>query len=666
MQETNLKTIANAIREKDGTTAPIVADQFAERILAIQTGSEFSVPLIVYVEAGAVVTATNGDTVLTETASSDGTVTFILPKPGDWELTAVLDGEEMYPTIVTVAGQYNANLSFTGPVRKYPYSGEVQSAVLMKGRYRLEAWGAEGGYRTEATYAGKGGYSKGNLEIQSTTTLFIRVGGSGNTGGPAGGFNGGGKRDTYNGGGGASDIRIGVDDLNHRVIVAGGGGSDGAANKAGGYGGGENGESRTDSYGTGGFGGTQTGVSDSTWQTNVQSSGTANQSDAYGGFGFGGNGVTTNSQYPGAGGGGWYGGSGSVPDSSGDDDRGGGGGSGFVWTGQSVPSGFALESKYQLNEAETKNGSQLFISPSGAQETGHSGDGYVKITPIVQYTISVAPENDEFGTTLGGGIYDIDTEITVRANPFYKYKFKAWKENGKTVSINQNYTFTVTENRTLIAEFELLSSNLPEGYTGLEYISNPNLTYITGFTTFVGNPFNGRRFELVVKVNSLDTNGVFFGARTRNITNTNTLDNSQTVELYNQSIRNGNYTIPATTNIMQIVVDLPKKVFQVNDDLVEILPLASGLYTGVSPDLFGYRFWFNNKGNTQIYNTSSFDFSLYSFKIFDSTAEETGECTLDFVPCINPSGIVGVYDIANGQFYTSADTSKTFTAGPPI
>lgn len=352
-------------------------------IVKIGNTSDFSVPLIVNVEAGAVVTATNGDTVLTETASSDGTVTFILPKPGDWELTAVLDGEEMYPEVITIPAQYSSSLSFTGTVKEFPYLGEVQTLSLMKGRYKLEVWGAEGGYRTSDVYGGKGGYSEGELKLDSKTTLFVYVGGSGNTGGPAGGFNGGGKRDTYNGGGGASDIRIGVDDLNHRVIVAGGGGSDGAANKAGGYGGGKNGESRTDSYGTGGFGGTQTGVSDSTWQTNVQSSGTANQPDAYGGFGFGGNGVTTNSQYPGAGGGGWYGGSGSVPDSSGDDDRGGGGGSGFVWTGQSVPSGFSLEEKYQLNTAETKNGAQSFVSPSGEQETGHSGDGYIRITPIV-------------------------------------------------------------------------------------------------------------------------------------------------------------------------------------------------------------------------------------------------------------------------------------------
>lgn len=37
IQETRLKDIADAIREKDGTAGPIPANDFAERILAIPT-----------------------------------------------------------------------------------------------------------------------------------------------------------------------------------------------------------------------------------------------------------------------------------------------------------------------------------------------------------------------------------------------------------------------------------------------------------------------------------------------------------------------------------------------------------------------------------------------------------------------------------------------------
>lgn len=83
--------------------------------------------------------------------------------------------------------------------------------------------------------------------------------------------------------------------------------------------------------------------------------------------------------------GGWYGGSGNVPDSSGDDDRGGGGGSGFVWTASTasnVPSGYSVSSNYYLTDASTIAGNTSFESPTGGTETGHSGNGYAKITWI--------------------------------------------------------------------------------------------------------------------------------------------------------------------------------------------------------------------------------------------------------------------------------------------
>lgn len=274
----------------------------------------------------------------------------------------------------------------TGDILNCPYSGSKKSITLPKGTYKLEVWGAEGGYRSSTSYSGKGGYSSGVIYFQKPTQVYLYSGGSGRTGGTAGGFNGGGRRGSYYGGGGASDIRIGRDSLYARVIVAGGGGSDGATNKAGGYGGGTTGQSRTESYGSGGYGGTQTGVSNSSWQTTSHSTSTSTQAGAYAGFGFGGNGITRSSGYGGAGGGGWYGGSGTYPDSSGDDDRGGGGGSGYVYTyttASNYPRGCLLNSSYYLSNPLTKAGSSSFVSPiTGSSETGHSGNGYVRITVI--------------------------------------------------------------------------------------------------------------------------------------------------------------------------------------------------------------------------------------------------------------------------------------------
>ena len=165
--------------------------------------------------------------------------------------------------------------------------------------------------------------------------------------------------------------------------AGGGGGSDGATRKNGLYGGGTSGGTASQSFGTGGGGGTQT-------------AGGAGGSSNSGSFGQGGNGLYRSSGYAGAGGGGWYGGGGSYPDGSGDDDRGGGGGSGYVYTSSTAsnyPSGCLLNSEYYLTDAATYAGNTSFVGTSGSNETGHSGDGYCRITVLELYTSFVMSVN---------------------------------------------------------------------------------------------------------------------------------------------------------------------------------------------------------------------------------------------------------------------------------
>lgn len=328
-------------------------------------------------------------------------------------------------------------------VTNYAYTGAKQTVTLKPGRYKLECWGAQGGYRGSASYGGLGGYSVGEISLEKQATLYVYVGGSGNTGKTNGGFNGGGARATYNGGGGATDIRVGTDSLYARVIVAGGGGSDGATNKNGMYGGGETGGSSTQSYGSGGGGGTQT------------AGGTGGSGNA-GTFGQGGEGKAASSGYAGAGGGGWYGGGGSYPDGSGDDDRGGGGGSGFVWTGKNAPSGYLLGSAYYLANASTKAGNTSFTAPGGSSETGHSGDGYARITCLELYKqVPDTPANfrqtakDYFSLSVAWGAVECTgyklyrdgtlistqagttyTDSSVEPNNTYTYKLVAYNSEG--------------------------------------------------------------------------------------------------------------------------------------------------------------------------------------------------------------------------------------------
>ena len=138
------------------------------------------------------------------------------------------------------------------------HSGTCQQWVApVAGTYTMECWGASGGgSMTEGVLnrpnnsAGKGGYTRGNLNINSlTTSFYIYVGGKGgdatlsgsraNAG--AGGWNGGGAGaddssddEADGGGGGATDIRINYNatptnftSLKSRIMVAGGGGGAG-------------------------------------------------------------------------------------------------------------------------------------------------------------------------------------------------------------------------------------------------------------------------------------------------------------------------------------------------------------------------------------------------------------------------------------------------------
>ena len=281
----------------------------------------------------------------------------------------------------------------TGDILNYDYTGVVQSVTLPKGVYKLEVWGAQGGsagsYGTTST-GGNGGYSIGIITLTAETVLHIYVGGQGTystTSGSfvAGGFNGGGKAGyRYGGsGGGASDIRIGTDSLYSRVIVAGGGGGGWShSNYNGGVGGGTSGgqgagynPSFLAGAGTQTTGGAGNGYSSS-------------YSGSDGAFGVGGNGASNSSSYnrSSGGGGGWYGGGGSgYRSSSSYYYRGGGGaggGSGFVWTGLNAPSGYLLGPEYYLADASTIAGNVSMPSTSGGTETGHTGNGYARITAI--------------------------------------------------------------------------------------------------------------------------------------------------------------------------------------------------------------------------------------------------------------------------------------------
>ena len=70
-----------------------------------------------------------------------------------------------------------------------------------------------------------------------------------------------------------------------------------------------------------------------------------------------------------------------------------------------------------------------------------------------QYYVSVSANPVYGGTASGGGSFEKEQSCTVTATPAADYVFKKWTENGNEVSSDDSYTFTVTSDRDLVANF---------------------------------------------------------------------------------------------------------------------------------------------------------------------------------------------------------------------
>ena len=270
------------------------------------------------------------------------------------------------------------------------YTGNVQEYTVPKdGYYLIELWGAQGGGSSPCAQGGKGGYTRGYINLNKGEKLYIYVGSQATfiDGTYTNGYNGGGSGGTDKqhitlGGGGATDIRyfngtpsqsdLAWDSnkgLNSRIMVAGGGGGSYNYNnnphfcKNGGAGGGLIAAAVMATNEFTATGGTQT----------IGGIGNNGRTEYSGSFGKGGNGA--GATYLGTGGGGgYYGGGGTY--NIGSSAESGGGGSSFI-------SGYAGVNAKKSDGTHSDNtlhySNKYFID--GKMEAGNrEGNGQAKIT----------------------------------------------------------------------------------------------------------------------------------------------------------------------------------------------------------------------------------------------------------------------------------------------
>ena len=113
----------------------------------------------------------------------------------------------------------------------------------------------------------------------------------------------------------------------------------------------------------------------------------------------------------------------------------------------------------------------------------------------ITYTITVSANPSNSGTTSGGGTYNHGQSCTVIATSADGYTFSNWTENGSVVSSDANYSFTVTSNRSLVANFV---EQEPDTYN-INVSPNPN---IGGTVTGGGNYDEGQQCTVTATANT--------------------------------------------------------------------------------------------------------------------------------------------------------------------
>jgi hypothetical protein len=91
----------------------------------------------------------------------------------------------------------------------------------------------------------------------------------------------------------------------------------------------------------------------------------------------------------------------------------------------------------------------------------------------LQYTVTANPNPVNAGSTTGGGVYNSGSLVTVEAFANSGWAFVNWTEFGSQVSTNSSYTFTITENRDLVANFV-------QGFTITAIATPANAGYTSG------------------------------------------------------------------------------------------------------------------------------------------------------------------------------------------
>lgn len=306
------------------------------------------------------------------------------------------------------------------------------------------------------------------------------------------------------------------------------------------------------------------------------------------------------------------------------------------------------------------------------------------IVPTYTITATISPEGS--GTVIGAGQYQDGATVTLVATPADGYEFTGWQEGGQTVSTSAAYSFTAAGDRALVAVCEEVGP-LPAGYTQVEYIHMDGNAGIIASDSKIPREFSGMitciKFQFDSGVTSNKMYDLMGNSRSTSANTKVYGQNKIWAKQYNSQYMYAYYGGGATTTgaslstqifvnanpfstPFEITVSPSQNIFKLtNGSVTQTGSPKTGyddstVYNGIT-GLVGARI--AKYSGTAWSHTSSLPpaMKLYSIK-FSTTG---GAPIHDYIPCTNPSGVAGLYDVVSKKFWAST-TSTAFTAGPAV
>lgn len=187
--------------------------------------------------------------------------------------------------------------------------------------------------------------------------------------------------------------------------------------------------------------------------------------------------------------------------------------------------------------------------------------------------------------------------------------------------------------------------SLPSGYKQLEYIQSSGTQYIN--TEF--NPSSDTRVDITCEPTTTGTWKGIFGARKSASVDEFAVDVPSTTAI-RSVYGTEDQSLTVSTVLQKFSIIKNKNVCTVNG--AAITHTKQTFTTSFPIRLFDK----NSGGNAW----GQISMKLYSCQIYDNDTP-----VRNFIPCKNPSGVVGLYDLVGKKFYTNA-VAGNFMAGPEV